>query len=674
MPEQLSFHPAKLRRWGPPAAQAVTRPAPTPEATKAALRPSDSCACGGGCPRCQAKLNIGTPEDPLEREADHLADRIMRMSHQPGCSVCESAEPGGEEKLRRQSVAPPAQQPAGIPPSVHETLSSPGQPLDRATRGYFEPRFDRDFDRVRIHTGARAAGSAADIAARAYTVGADIVFGAGEYAPHSASGRQLLAHELAHVIQQSRGAAVMRVQRAWNACAITETCPEREPGEATRARAATLSAAALDSPEAGIIVQPFAIGSSDASSLAADPTWLTFRRELDARSDRWEIVGFSDCQGAEALNRDLRSARASAVLRQLPASARGRIDIARGAELGECVSDDSSEVYRALNRSAVFILTVGNIEFPDEPITAPTCPPATAITAGSISDYVSLLLCAERLFPAFSPRQMLSLLRQLYYGNEAWSRSRTRFWNDVIPCGLSLADPRPILGTALFESLHNSNVVGGVDMGHVFTGLEAMVCSSTGVELEIPGPNADVAMSNEAFATWGGDLGSAAAHKAHDEVDRDSINPWSHYFGTPGSLASAEDLEGDIDSFVIRAGLVGASCAATPLTTLPTLSSPISQILLDYYDATPSSAGTHRPNYARCAAQALGARVVGRRITNRSDVVNTIRPDVESFARTFYLGLVSVPLFAIGPTEAMLLFSYSHEASEHFVDWLEAKL
>ena len=360
--------------------------------------------------------------------------------------------------------------------------------------------------------------------------------------------------------------------------------------------------------------------------------------------------------------------------RQLPASERGKIDIARGAELGECVGDDSSEEYRALNRSAVFVQTVGNIVFQDEPITARACPPTTVITAGSISDYVSLLLCVEALFPAFSPRQMLSLLRQLYYGNEAWSRIRSRFWNDVIPCGLGLADPRPTLGSALFESLHNSNVVDGVDMGHVFTGLEAMVCPSAGVELETPGPNVDVAMSNEAFATWGGDLGSAAAHKVHDEVDLGTLNPWSHYFETPNSAASAEDLEGDIDAFVIRAGLSGASCAAAPLTALPTLSSPISQILIDYYDATPSSAGTQRPNYARCAAQALGARVVGRRITNKSDVVDTIRPDVESFARNFYLGLVSVPLFAIGPTEAVLLFSYSHEASGRFVDWLETKL
>lgn len=664
-------------------------PARGPETTaKALLRPIGACACGGRCPRCLAKSAIGSPDDPLEREADRVADRVMRMAEAPvrpaatsaaasnapqrRCASCEvDDEMPEEETLRREPAARAIAPPAGVPASVRQALAAPGRPLDAATRGFFEPRFGLDLAGVRVHTGAAAERSATDIAARAYTVGADIVFAAGEYAPGGAAGRHLLAHELAHVVQQSHG--VRRVQRAWNACGSGESCPEREPGETVRARAAVLSTGTLESPEHGIIVQPFAIGSSNASSLARDPTWLGFRREVDTRSVRWEILGFSDCRGDEALNRDLRDARATAVLHQLPSSARAKVDAAHGAPTGDCVSDDATEADRALNRSAVFIQTVENIDFPDEPVTAPTCPPTVATTAGSIGDYLSLVLCAESLFPSFSPREMLSLLRQLYYGNEAWSRTRTRFWENVIPCGLSLADPRPTLGAPLFDSLRRSQVVAGVDIGHVFTGLEAMVCPSASVELETPGPNAMVAISNEAFATWGGDLGSAAARKVHDEVDLSTINPWSTYFGTAGSPASHEDLEGDIDSFAIRAGLSGSSCAATPLTTLPTLSDPVSKMLLDYYDATPA-AGAHRADYARCVVQALGGRVVGRRITNKADVVDAIRPGVESFARTFYLGLVTVPLFAIGVTEAMLLFSYSHEACELFVDWLESKL
>jgi hypothetical protein len=90
-----------------------------------------------------------------------------------------------------------------VPPVVHEVLGSPGATLDPKTRAFFEPRFGHDFSRVRVHHDARAAHSARAIGARAYTVGADIVFGRGEYDPFSPRGARLLAHELAHVVQQS---------------------------------------------------------------------------------------------------------------------------------------------------------------------------------------------------------------------------------------------------------------------------------------------------------------------------------------------------------------------------------------------------------------------------------------------------------------------------------------
>jgi hypothetical protein len=81
-------------------------------------------------------------------------------------------------------------------------LRSPGQPLDTATRQFFEPRFGRDFSQVRVHTNARAAESARAVNALAYTVGRDIVFGAGQFVSRSSADRRLLAHELTHVIQQ----------------------------------------------------------------------------------------------------------------------------------------------------------------------------------------------------------------------------------------------------------------------------------------------------------------------------------------------------------------------------------------------------------------------------------------------------------------------------------------
>ena len=88
------------------------------------------------------------------------------------------------------------------PSIVHEVLNSPGQPLDRETRAFFEPRFRHDFGKVRVHADRRAAESAFAIHALAYTVGRDVVFAEGQFAPRTEAGKQLLAHELFHTLQQ----------------------------------------------------------------------------------------------------------------------------------------------------------------------------------------------------------------------------------------------------------------------------------------------------------------------------------------------------------------------------------------------------------------------------------------------------------------------------------------
>jgi hypothetical protein len=90
-----------------------------------------------------------------------------------------------------------------VPPIVHEVLRSPGQPLDSGTLAFFEPRFGHDFSGVRVHADARAAESAKAVNSLAYTVGHDIFFGQARYTPQTLEGQKLLAHELAHVIQQS---------------------------------------------------------------------------------------------------------------------------------------------------------------------------------------------------------------------------------------------------------------------------------------------------------------------------------------------------------------------------------------------------------------------------------------------------------------------------------------
>src|SRR5262249_3268773 len=92
---------------------------------------------------------------------------------------------------------------SSVPPIVNEALRSPGQPLDAATRGFMEARFGHDFSQVRVHADRNADSAARAVQAQAYTYGQNIVFGAGGYAPSTTEGKQLLAHELTHVVQQS---------------------------------------------------------------------------------------------------------------------------------------------------------------------------------------------------------------------------------------------------------------------------------------------------------------------------------------------------------------------------------------------------------------------------------------------------------------------------------------
>ncbi|TDH62164.1 DUF3626 domain-containing protein [Dankookia rubra] len=157
-------------------------------------------------------LPIGRADDPSERQADRLAEAALRQPARRSCAACGECADCRTARLRRNRSDPPSPAPRLAPRVVHEVLRSPGRPLDPGLRGAMEQRFAHDFGRVRIHADAAAARSAQAVAANAYAVGERIVFGQGRFAPDTAAGRRLLAHELAHVVQQA-GAGTPVVQR-----------------------------------------------------------------------------------------------------------------------------------------------------------------------------------------------------------------------------------------------------------------------------------------------------------------------------------------------------------------------------------------------------------------------------------------------------------------------------
>jgi len=218
-------------------------------------------------PQIQAKLKIGQPGDKCEQEADRVAEQVMRMPDprlsssvsnsslassgnsssgtiQRVCAPCLAEYKAAEDEnrfvelanlcpkcraedglIQTKQITPIIQQLGssaegeewvqmktmghGMPEVTSDistnirSLQGGGRPMSDSERGFFEPRFGADFSGVRVHDDARAADVARSVNARAFTLGKDVVFGAGEYSPDSSSGRKLFAHELVHVRQQN---------------------------------------------------------------------------------------------------------------------------------------------------------------------------------------------------------------------------------------------------------------------------------------------------------------------------------------------------------------------------------------------------------------------------------------------------------------------------------------
>jgi len=199
----------------------------------------------------QAKLRIGQPGDVYEHEADRVADAVMRMPAPQKVSINNSRiqrasttfeenelkrqpieEEEEEEKLQKKPIEEEEEKKLQRQPAEEEeeekkfqaknvSVSNPvvdsvienqiqymkggGRSLSQGERAFFEPRLGYDFSDVRVHEDAKASEAARGVNARAFTIGKDVVFNAGEYSPDNQKSQKLMAHELTHVIQQNRG-------------------------------------------------------------------------------------------------------------------------------------------------------------------------------------------------------------------------------------------------------------------------------------------------------------------------------------------------------------------------------------------------------------------------------------------------------------------------------------
>ncbi len=179
-----------------------------------------------------SRLRVSRPTDPAEREAEAVADRVSRG---------ELAMVHGAASGTGTGTGPAADPETGI-----ASVQVGGEPLDVSTRTFMEQRFHHDFASVRVHRDNAAATTARSVRAEAFTVGTDIAFAGGRYQPATQAGRHLLAHELTHVVQQSRAGQGPAVQRQPVDCTagITGVPAPRDPvAELTAAHERALDAA-----------------------------------------------------------------------------------------------------------------------------------------------------------------------------------------------------------------------------------------------------------------------------------------------------------------------------------------------------------------------------------------------------------------------------------------------
>jgi len=242
------------------------------------------CACGGTPGLSNLKVN--EPGDIYEQEADRIANQVLATPAHP----VVSGPPPRIQRFARQSNG----QMAAVPVSVDRVLPSPGSPLGPTLRQDMEQRFGCDFSSVRVHSGTAAEQSAQDVNASAYTVGKDVVFGAGRFAPELHEGRRLIAHELTHVVQQRSAPMLQRAPVApWPTCDFESTrtheghpvqtigCKSWPTNLPTHGKAGLKLAGRDKAIQYSLVVTPGHFCETPAGSVAL----LQYTRKLQIRTD-----------------------------------------------------------------------------------------------------------------------------------------------------------------------------------------------------------------------------------------------------------------------------------------------------------------------------------------------------------------------------------------------------
>jgi hypothetical protein len=605
--------------------------------------------------KVQARLKVGSVDDPAEREADRLAEGVTGS---PAPKPSRATPSIDLMKLNGDDAS------SGL---VRNTLESPGVSLASNARALMEPYFGHDFSRVRIHADAAGAGSARAVGAAAYTVGSHIVFAAGRYEPATALGAQLLAHELAHVVQQRTSKGPLRRQpdleaalagKEWAKVAeILNGFSEKAINEALarlrRGDVGSIHAGALDNPR---------VGPGSAIAKATRPAYLDLNYENEMKKGAWT-------EAAKFLNgfnqHDIETRLQKLTDDQLEKIHDGALD-------NPALGDKSSVAivsHRVMSGRKSVVLYK---------------------KAGSFQELIDLVRAAEGKLAGggiTTAKEQIHALRGIFYGttwsldySDQGSKTRNEGFQRFTrpseqPATSEPRDVRRILGRSLVDALKISQDVvdpGGrhVDFGHLIIGLDARFDPAFASNIKYPvktplgSIDVDLGGTGTELVTWLGDLGGAAASLAIKRLSDPVAKATSVFTGS--DYGGSINLEGDV------AGSVVASASPSAVTT-PSLApgKRLSDALVDYLSpAAPTAAWKGRAT--TFLTMNGGIFDPSGSLTNRTALITAFQTKILEFSCNYLASRVGDKKVSVADAKAAAhhVVGTSEEVATAFVDAL----
>ncbi len=607
--------------------------------------------------------------------------------------------------------------PNHIPPIVGEVLRSTGKPLNREDRSFFESRFGHDFSKVSVHVGSKEAESAVAVNALAYTVGNDVVFGRHQFAPETNAGRKLLAHELAHTIQQRSDAGRSEADHLTIDPENSELEVEAEsivPDIVHNSRPSSLSFAE----------------SNRSIPMAFAPLILqrrTIRREYSTATQEtgplWDvllIINNAPESESEALTDFINSAK-DGIWSSIDSLGSGKniksriIRVTIAYQRGRSSASISQEAYTAARRSVLGAsATQEKSPTPSVQEAKPTpqaaanqattvpvrpaaAPPATSMSDPNslipIADFIRYVESVEKGYPNDRPSDTVTRIRVSYYTDIKFRRLIPNANNTELGYGIGRGgsltlrnvdrelrrgeideeayrhltahadenakadNPSPYIQLASGER---------IDVGHMLLGLDALLHPVTSAPFTVFGvPNIDP-------SSFVADLGSASVwmtkHEESGSAPSDApikhSNPdLNEYYRMS---APEEDLLGDVDTFGVH-----DQWNASPGQRL-------SQIMRTYYLGQSGGAAGIKTRYRKfCAKNGFAYNTVGNQVFWYPDVKTSIIDKVDKFSDLFAAGIMgSAWATVLSPVTPPSRRKWPHtsEVVDKFLNWLKAKL